>query len=333
MAKDEGTQAGNAAEQAPEDGMTLQERIDRQRSAGQADSASGPDGGAGPEATEVPKDGGPETEAAAGPPADQAGADAIQGVLEKRRAELRAKLRQKMGGGGGTDGAGEAADPAEPGDKGLSLQHIINQQRAQAKLKGGGGPGQPAAEAEGAEGDAAAGADKAAAPGEGSAGPRERAQPRSVPGGAGVPIPGSLGRQRFTEVVMVANVFLLAVIGGVLIYTLSHSSGQPSSVEAAMTAVKSVADAKPARAGPATRPRDANQPDDKAAAAAAMEAAPSWSAAEAAFLKKDYDLALDRYRRHLLASRWFLSQALCRDFFQYRIAQCVWHLGVPSRPG
>ncbi|MHC4789715.1 MAG: tetratricopeptide repeat protein, partial [Planctomycetota bacterium] len=130
-----------------------------------------------------------------------------------------------------------------------------------------------------------------------------------------------------TNVVLAVNSLLLALVGGVLIYMLAHR-GRPTAADAAMAAVQTVKKEQAAGLAPTVgdgQGRDANQPAPDPVAAAM--AAPSWDAAETAFREKDYDKALDRYSRLMLASRRIPSEALVGEFFRFRIAQCMWQLG------
>jgi tetratricopeptide (TPR) repeat protein len=104
------------------------------------------------------------------------------------------------------------------------------------------------------------------------------------------------------------------------VYALTHPAGRPSAADAAMTAVQLAqrpAPAPAADANAAPRPPVTIDPND----------VPVWPAAEAAFRKRDYDTALSRYGRLLLASRKVPADALAGDFFQLRVAQCLWQLG------
>jgi len=292
MAKDEATGAGDAEGHGPEEDLTLQERINRARALRRAQSAAGGAGEEGAEGQASPAekadgaaaDGAP----ADGSPDDVPGIDAVDDVLQRRRAELRAKLRKKIVGDSPAAQPSEPSEAAAPGEKEVSPPESPKPE----------GEKPPSEQADASADD-------------------------SRPQAAAAASPAAPGRQRLTEVVVLVNAFLLAVVVGVLIYTLSSRSGGPSSVEAAMAAVKAVEQQRSQAKAP-RRPQDANGPAQAAEAPAAM---PSWAAAEAAFAKKNYTQALDRYRRLLLACRVVPAEAICADFFQYRIGQCVWQMG------
>ena len=252
-----------------------------------------------------------------------------QEAIAQRRAMLRAKLQQKA-----DESAGDQeATPGASRNQGLSLQDIIDRQRTgqksqpppaappRAKKTPPPSTNPPAAPKRPQVREAPpASAPKVARAQRPAPNTPDDASPRPAPAA----MPASPGRQKLTYAILVTNTFLLAVVGGVLVYTLSRSSGRPSSVDAAMTAVRTLGKGKPAPQKPRTNVPDANEPG---AVTAAAVTAPSWSAAEAAFAKKDYDRALARYTQLLLASRREGSESLCGDFFQYRMAQSMWHLG------
>ncbi len=306
MAKDEGTEPSDAAGQAPEEGLTLQERINRARALRRAGGAAkrGPEEGA--KEQDGPAAEGADPQEAPDSSADPPGIEVVEDALEKRRAELRAKLRKDVAGDSAADQPAEPSDGPVPGDEDVSLQDIINRQGEKVPQEAADGSQQGAKETAGEQDGASTGGG------------------RPQKAGAAKDRPPGTGRHRFTEIVVVVNAFLLAVIGGVLIYAISSRSSGPSSVEAAMTAVKAVDDQKRTQQEAPSTPQDANKPPEAAEAAAGTA---SWAAAEAAFGKKDYDQALDQYRRLLLASRWVPTQALCADFFRYRIARIMWYLG------
>ncbi|MCD6304229.1 MAG: tetratricopeptide repeat protein [Planctomycetes bacterium] len=421
MAEPEDKQPDATADDLPpeEEGLTLQERIDREmerrraekarKAAAQAGAqAAAQAGGTGAETPDEAGGGEEDAKGAAaaaraadgagqGPDEATAGEDAqagedhvpastaLQEAIARKRAALQAKLQGEQqeedapAEGPQQDAAGEDSAPAGPATAAknkrkspplktmvgqqVSLQQIIAQQREKLKARlqdSSAEPGdrqkKPAediralgltAKKTQADEDDADEKDQAATSGE----------PAVQKGGQVVTVPA--GRSVLSTAVLVMNTFLLAVIGGVLLYSLSHQSNKPSAAAAAVAAVEQVQRARAGQAeqaGPVARSRPAGRvrrarpagtgsgaggpaADTAAggksaggasrtggATAAAMEV-PSWAAAESAYENKNYDAAAERYSRLLLASRSAPSEALCGDFYQYRLAQCIWQLG------
>lgn len=258
-------------------------------------------------------------------------------ALAEMIAKQREKLKQQAQ-GEATQETPEAEDPGAEspsgsqkletmGEKSVSLQQVIGQQRGKLRQRkpGDGAEGDGSAQAGGA-----AGGDKGRQPAgpsgaaDGKAG-RDAAAPQAAAGSVVLAGPGRLS---MTNVMLVANTFLLAVVGGVLLYVLSHGASRPPAADAAMKAIRLVEEGNQAPNRPPEPPQgapDANEAPPSPVAAAIE--APTWAAAETAFAKRDYDTALDRYSRLLLAGRRLPSEALAADFYQLRIAQCMWRLG------
>lgn len=235
------------------------------------------------------------TEKAAGP--ERAAPPSVQELIAQRRAKLSAETASRKAGGDG-----------------VSLQDVLQQKAAKAEPSAG-------EEApDGTPGGAPAGGEAF----DGATVPAD-AQAFSLAGGPFGPVQAAPARQPLTQAMLVLNTFLLAAVGGVLLYLIARRPESPSAAEGAVKAVRAVREEQDGRAGsPQTRPAaDANATANVAAALAA----PSWAAAEAAYAKKDYDAALDRFSRLLLVSRRLPSEAPAGEFFQYRIGRCLWELG------
>ena len=316
MDKDETTQPGKDDRQGGEDELTLEERI----------------------AEEATKAGGPSEAKPDTPSSNDAGGQrmSMQEALARRRAELQANLRRREQDDPASSSP-EAADKTPTVDGGnLSLQEVIDQQRRKSRKKPSEETPSPSPEPrQPAEEPSAEQAAPVAPPARTAASSSSPARSKPLQGkplpapaapvapAPAAPAPG--GRQKLTHAMLVTNTFLLAVVGGVLIHTLSKSSKAPSPVGAAMTVLRTENEPKPATAAKAAPPApDANEP---ARAVVAAMAAPSWAAAEGAFANQRYSVALTRYSRLLLASRRVPSEAICGEFYQYRIAQSMGHLG------
>ena len=280
--------------------------------------------------------GSPEQGGAGGPKAPQS----LQEAIAKRRAQLKAEVADRKAGGAG-----------------VSLQDVLSRKRKGDKKKGRAAPAasgkapQAAGEAAAAPPAASPPADEPPQPphGEADSPPAERAE---TPAAAIAPAPaverqgrpamaaaaasaaparpGAVvvaGRQPLAQAVLWLNTFLLAGVGGVLVYVLANRTTEPTAAEGALKVVRDVERDIERRAASATQPAaraDANKPP---APAVAVAFAPSWASADTAYVRKDYNNALALYSRLLLASRRLPSEALAGEFFQYRICRSVWQLG------
>lgn len=135
-------------------------------------------------------------------------------------------------------------------------------------------------------------------------------------------------RQPLTQIMLLVNTFLIAAVGGILVYVVTRKTDHTPSVAAdAIKAVRAVGSESPSPGGPDPGPAEPNQPAPAPQGTVATVMAPSWASAETAFAKRDYDQALERFSQLLLASRRVPAEAAAGEFFQYRIGQCFWQLG------
>jgi tetratricopeptide (TPR) repeat protein len=401
MADGEEAKPEQTASQAPKAGLTVQEQIDQEMARREAVKAAKPAESAAPaEAAAVAA-----PAAAAAPAPSPADSPALQQAIARQREKLKAKLAGKTAGatGGGTANAplpvpaSPAASPAPvaaaaagpagklqtTGGENVSLQEVIARQREKLKMKLSG----PEGDNKGATSAASPAPSRADAQGGGlmdKAKPGEAkdhaaASEQAPAGAAGQVVLGGRGKQMMIHLILLSNTVLLALVVGVLLYTLTIRTSHPSnSADEAMKVIGMVqagsdkaakaeggqshaAQTPPIRFGPtapvapvhptatapaasprpvqvaavATKPAGAaSKPAEvvppsagQTAAAPAAPAAASWESASAAFERKDYDKALDRYSQLLLATRGVPAEEVNGEFFQYRIAACMWQLG------
>lgn len=155
------------------------------------------------------------------------------------------------------------------------------------------------------------------------------AAPATVAAVAVAPAEAPGRRTMVVAAMIILNTLLLAVVGGLLAFLLTHGRQAPSGAELALALM-----ARPA-AEPKTKPAEPNATNflaevEAPVAAMALSDLPSWAQAENAFALRDHKTALDRYGRLMLGSRSMPGEATSGEFFLFRVAECVWSLGRPE---
>jgi len=223
----------------------------------------------------------------------------LQEIISRRREELKRKLSgAEDGPADGGDGAGAAGAPGGSEQPAEQPAEAAPADRGAGRPPDGGGRGRPA-------GTRAAAVDPA------------------------LVAAASQRRPGWMSAVIVMNTFLLAIVGGVLIYVLSGRSGQPSAADAALTAMAMLEKARQGGLdGVVTGANELPGPIATATQPTTAVTGPlEWLEAESAFAAKKWRASLDRYALLLAAARQTPSEGRWADFLSFRSAQCMWRMG------